>query len=158
MRRFLFALALLTVVASTAAAADARPVVTLKLIAAVVQKDANGKDVVTPATGAPVHPGDRLRYQIVAANSGDQPALNVRPADAIPAGTAFVAGSASGDGKVEYAIDRGSSWSAAPTIVVHGKDGDHTVAADPATYEAIRWTTNLKPGATATFAFEVRVK
>jgi uncharacterized repeat protein (TIGR01451 family) len=157
-RRFLAFITLCAAFASTSTAAFARPVVTIKLIAALVQKDANGKDVLTPATGSPVHPGDRLRYEIVATNSGDRPALDVRPADAIPAGTTFVAGSATGEGKVEYALDRGTAWSTAPTVIVHAKDGDKTVAADPAAYGAIRWTTTLKPGASSAFAFDVRVK
>lgn len=156
MRRLFAFITVCAAFAALSTAAFARPVVTLKLVATLVQTDASGKDVLTPVTGA-VHPGDRLRYQIVATNSGDRPALDVRPADAIPAGTAFVAGSATGDGKVEYALDRGA-WSPAPTVVVHGKDGDKTVAADPATYAAIRWTTALKPGASSAFGFEVRVK
>jgi uncharacterized repeat protein (TIGR01451 family) len=158
MRRFFAFITLCAACASTTGVAFARPVVALELNVERIQTDANGKDVPSPATGSPVHPGDRLRYEIVATNGGDRPALDVRPADAIPAGTAFIAGSATGEGKVEYALDRGTSWSSTPTVVVHAKDGDKIVPADPATYGAIRWTTALKPGASRTFAFEVRVK
>jgi uncharacterized repeat protein (TIGR01451 family) len=158
MRRFIAFITLCAAFAATGTAAFARPVVTLKLVAELVQKDAAGKDVLTPAAGNTVHPGDRLHYEIVATNAGDRPALAVRPTDAIPAGTEFVAGSVRGDGKVEYSLDRGATWSAAPTIVVHAKDGDKTVAADPAGYEAIRWTTALAAGASRTFAFDVVVK
>lgn len=158
MRRFLAFITLCAAFAATGTAAFARPVVTLKLVAELVQKDAAGKDVLTPSAGTTVHAGDRLRYEIVATNAGDRPATAVRPTDAIPAGTEFVAGSARGDGKVEYSLDRGATWSTEPMLVVHGKDGDRTVAADPATFAAIRWTTALKAGAASTFAFDVRVK
>jgi uncharacterized repeat protein (TIGR01451 family) len=158
MRSFVAFITLCAAFAATGAVAFARPVVTLKLVAELVQKDAAGKDVVMPSAGSTVHPGDRLRYEIVATNAGDRTASAVRPTDAIPAGTEFIAGSAHGEGKVEYSLDRGASWSTAPTIVVHGKDGDKTVTADPAAYTAIRWTSALGAGAASTFAFDVRVK
>jgi uncharacterized repeat protein (TIGR01451 family) len=157
MLRYFTCLFLFAAFASTSTVAFARPIVTLKLAAAVVQKDVSGHDVLAPASG-PVHSGDRLRYEIVATNGGDRTATSVRPFDRIPTGTEFVAGSASGNGKVEYSLDRGTSWSAAPTVVVHSKDGDKVVAADPATYSAIRWTTDLKAGASTAFAFDVHVK
>jgi uncharacterized repeat protein (TIGR01451 family) len=158
MRHYFASVLLFAAFASLGTVAFARPIVALKLTAAIVQKDTNGRDVLAPASGGVVHAGDRMRYEIVASNAGDRPATNVRPTDKIPAGTEFVAGSASGNGKVEYSLDRGVSWSSAPTVVVHSKDGDKTVPADPATYTAVRWTTMLKPGAAETFAFDVSVK
>lgn len=159
MRPTFFVLALIAAIAltNTCAGAVARPVVTLKLTVANVQTDANGKDVLTPSAGKVVHGGDRLRYEIIASNTGDRAATQVRPYDMIPAGTEFIAHSATGNGKVEYALD-GKTWSAVPLVVVHTNDGDKTIPADPATYKAIRWTTTLAPGASSAFGFDVRVK
>ena len=158
MRLHIAVISLFAALASLGTTAFARPIVALKLTAAIVQKDTSGRDVLAPAAGGVVRSGDRMRYEIVATNAGDKPATNVRPTDKIPAGTEFVAGSATGSGKVEYSLDRGTSWSNAPTVVVHSKDGDKTVPADPATYTAVRWTTLLKPGASESFAFDVKVK
>jgi uncharacterized repeat protein (TIGR01451 family) len=159
-RRLFSAIVLFGAFASVSAVASARPIVSLKLSAAVVHHDADGTIKLTPANGVTLSSGDVVRYEIVAANIGDHPADGVRPVDDVPAGTAFVAGSATGNGKAEYSLDHGKTWSAAPTVVVHDKDGDHTVKADPATYTAVRWTTPsaLKPGASEHFGFDVEVK
>lgn len=143
------------------AVASARPMIALKLTAAIVSHDANGAEKLAPINGNVVlKPGDIVRYDIAANNGGDRPATGVRPLDQIPAGTTFVANSASGNGKVEYSLDHGKTWSAVPTIVVHEASGDKTVKADPATYTAIRWTANdaIKAGASSHFAFAVAVK
>ncbi len=160
MRRFIAALTLLGAFASTGALALARPVVALKLTASIVHRDADGSEKLSPATGVTLKPGDVVRYEIVATNTGDVAAQGVRPLDPVPAGTAYVAGSAGGSGKVEFSLDHGKTWSAVPMVTVHTADGDKLVKADPATYTTVRWTlpAALKPGASAHFVFDVTVK
>ena len=160
MRRQLSALFLIGAFASAGAVASARPIIALNLSASVVHHDADGTTKLMPATGVTLKPDDVVRYSIVASNSGDRAAEGVRPMDEIPAGTAFVAGSAAGPGTVEFSLDHGKTWSAAPTVTVHDATGEHTVKAAPASYTAIRWTTPapLKAGASEHFAFDVAVK
>ncbi len=152
MRRFFAVLFLGGAFASLGAVASARPVVALQLSAAIVRHAADGSIKLVPANGAVLKADDIVRYDIVAINTGDRPAEGIRPVDAVPAGTTFVAGSASGGRTIEFSLDHGKTWSVAPMVVVHEKDGDKRVKADPSTYTAIRWTalSPLKPGASAT--------
>ncbi len=159
MPRFYAALFLIVATLVTGAVASARPLVALKLSASVVHRNADGSLKLTPATGVTLKTDDVVRYDIVATNTGDQPARGLRPMDDVPNGTAFVSRSASGPGAIEYSLDHGKTWAPVPTVVIHDQTGTHTVPADPATYTAVRWvTTSLKPGQSAHFAFDVVVK
>jgi uncharacterized repeat protein (TIGR01451 family) len=114
----------------------------------------------TPAAGVTLKPGDIVRYDVTATNTGDSAAAGVRPLDQIPPGTAYVEGSAAGPGTVEFSLDHGKTWSALPMVVVRDGGVERSVKADPATYTTIRWTmTNaLKPAASERFLFEVLVR
>ncbi len=158
MRRILASL-ILAAAFVVPSAAFAKPDVKIKLTQLTVTKNAEGKLVETPSSE--VKPGDVVKYDIVATNSGDTPAQKFSPADKIPAGTTFIAGSATGKAvRVEYSIDGGKTWSILPMIKVVAKDGTTTEkAASPTSYTAIRWIADpLAPKASSEFTFEVRVK
>jgi uncharacterized repeat protein (TIGR01451 family) len=140
--------------------AEARPNVKLVLRSdAVVLHDGKTSFAVVPPMG--IKRGERLRYTIVASNSGDSGALQFEPVGHIPAGAAFVANSATSSvaALVEYTLD-GTTWSAKPTIRVKDPHGSIvTKLADPSDYRAVRWTVKqLGTRQTATFAYEVHVK
>ncbi len=159
MRRIL-ALSTLVAAIVVPSVAFAKPLVTVKLSQLTVTKGADGKLVESPSSD--VKPGDVLKYRIVAANAGTTPALAFSPADKIPSGTTFIAGSATGKAlRVEYSIDGGKTWSSAPLVKIVAKDGTTTEKpASPATFTAIRWITAdpLAAKAASEFTFEVRVK
>jgi uncharacterized repeat protein (TIGR01451 family) len=144
------------------ATADAKPNVVLTLSGVLVERDRNGAETTTAVEKAQLKPGDVVRYVIVASNSGADPARNLVPIAQIPAGTAFQPGSASfkDAGHVEYSLDAGKTWSAAPTIKVHTAAGDVVKKADPATYTSLRWIDGkpLASKTSTTFIYVVRVK
>jgi len=147
---------------SLGVAAEAKPSVVLKLSGVLVQHDQNGAERTASIEGAQLKPGDVVRYMIVASNAGADPARNLVPVGQVPAGTAFQAGSVtSKDGtRIEYSLDGGKTWSAAPTVKVHTPTGDVVKKADPATYTSVRWVGEkpLAPKTSATFAYAVKVK
>jgi uncharacterized repeat protein (TIGR01451 family) len=110
-----------------------------------------------------VAPGDRILYKIQVTNHGDRDARHASALGPIPAGTTFVAGTAttSADLRVDYSVDGGKSFSASPTITVTDKDGKTQVVPAPAErYTTVRWTWNapLPAGAEANVSYEVKVR
>jgi len=162
MRIYVASVTALVFALAAPAIASAKPSVTLKLSGSLVTKAADGRAVATPVEKATLHPGDAVEYQIAAQNVGSSPALKLSPAGAIPAGTAYVDGSArAAHARVEFSLDHGKTWSAAPTIVVKNADGTTSLKkAPPSLYSAIRFVTDgaLAPHASAAYAYEVRVK
>jgi uncharacterized repeat protein (TIGR01451 family) len=115
----------------------------------------NGGLVAKPLNGI-TKPGQRVRYTIVAHNTGDRPAANLAPVVKIPAGERYVDGSAGSN--AEYSVDGGKTWSAGPMVRVTNPGGATTVRrALPSEFDAIRWMAPaaLAPGARATFAYDV---
>lgn len=110
-----------------------------------------------------VAPGDRILYHVQIANRGDREARHAVALGPVPAGTMFVAGSATTgtDLRVEFSVDSGKTFSAAPTITVTGKDGKSQVVPAPTErYTTVRWTWNtpLPAGAEATVSYQVQVR
>ncbi len=88
-----------------------------------------------------VLPGARLAYALAYGNGGTQDATGVVLADPIPAGSVYVAGSATGAAEVRV----GGTWQA-------------DEPADPATVEAVRWQLGtLAMGASGSVGFQVDV-
>ncbi len=140
-RVFRIVLGAVTAFSCTAAIASARPNVVLKLNGTVAQRASDGTVHAVPLEKVSVKPGERITWSILATNSGDSAAAHLIPQGRIPAGTAFVAGTAvapPGD-HVEYSLDNGKTWSANPTVVVKTPAGPQTRNADPATFTQIRW-------------------
>jgi uncharacterized repeat protein (TIGR01451 family) len=100
----------------------------------------NGKLVPEPIGRVTRH-GERLRYTIVAKNTGDRAAVDLSPVAKIPAGERFVAGSAGAT--AQFSVDGGKTWSRKPMVRVN----------------AIRWLDPLPlmPGARVIFAYDVIV-
>ena len=110
-----------------------------------------------------VAPGDRLLYNLEIANQGDREARNPVAFGPIPAGTAFVAGTATQGHniKVDYSIDGGKTYSASPTFTTLGKDGKpQTVPAPVGRYTTVRWMWNsvLPAGEQARVSYQVQVR
>ncbi|MGD0474966.1 MAG: hypothetical protein ABSB70_17365 [Candidatus Velthaea sp.] len=161
MRRFLVFFFTAVVVAASQCAAFAKPVITLKLSGAYVTRSADGKEQLVPVSARAAQPGEHIRWEIVATNSGDQPARNFVPSGKISPATTYVANSgAAANAAVEFSLDSGKTWSSTPTVTVHSGDTVKTVNADLSTYTAIRWRTAapLAPGASHRYVYEVVVR
>ena len=120
----------------------------------MIAKAADGK--VTRAPLASAKPGDQIEWDIAAANAGDSPALKLATVEHLQAGTVYVGGSARGShAHVEFSLDGGRTWSAAPTVAVKSRRRyDVVKKADPATYTALRFVSDgaLAPKATDTYS------
>jgi uncharacterized repeat protein (TIGR01451 family) len=139
-----------------------RPNVTLKLTGSLVSRNAGGQIKLTPIEGVSSKPGDELEYDIAATNVGTVPALQFKAVAPVPAGTAYVQGSAKAPrARAEFSLDGGKTWSASPTVMVKGPNGTSVVKkADPSLYTTIRFVTDgaIAPHGTLQYAYEVRVK
>ena len=139
-----------------------RPVVTLKLTGSLVTKAADGHVTLVPVDKVALKTGDAIEYDIAASNAGAVPAQHLVPVGKIPAGTAYVDGSAKAPrAHAEFSLDGGKTWSATPTVTVKNPDGTTTVKkADPSLYTTIRFVTTgaLAPHGSVAYTYEVRVK
>jgi uncharacterized repeat protein (TIGR01451 family) len=139
-----------------------RPAVSSALIAltnsvALVEVN-NGTAATVPFSGT-AKPGDHLRYTIAARNTGDRPATKLVPSVHLPAGEAYVDGSAGVD--AEFSVDGGRTWSREPLVRMTASDGTVKLRrAQAREYQAIRWTAPapLAAGATAFFRYDVIVE
>jgi uncharacterized repeat protein (TIGR01451 family) len=141
-----------------AGAAAAKPQVSLHLSAFLLQQSA-GQTTQIPLASRSLQAGDRVRFVLEARNDGTSPALNLTPADPIPAHMSYVPGSATdGSATVEFTLD-GKHWSAHPTLSVKAGKRVERKAADPSLYKAIRWVTHAPLAAhrAFTYSFEARV-
>ncbi|MGH8163987.1 MAG: hypothetical protein ACREP1_06605 [Rhodanobacteraceae bacterium] len=141
-----------------AAAASARPVVTLHLTGTLVQQR-DGRTTERSVEGLVLKAGDLVRYTIAATNSGDLAARKLVPVGPIPKATSFVPGSARGDDATpQFTLD-GKTWSAKPMLVVKTANGSVRKPADPALYRAVRWIARgtLAPRKREVFSYDVRV-
>lgn len=112
-----------------------------------------------------VVPGDLLREQISVRNVSGGVLRRVFVGSPVPRGTEFMGEVTANTGRwrVEYSIDGGQTFGAAPrrtvTVSENGQIVTREVIAPVSTYTNVRWTVaELRPGETLTFAFRVRVK
>jgi uncharacterized repeat protein (TIGR01451 family) len=110
-----------------------------------------------------VKSGEILDWTIMSVNEGNAPANQYNAVAKIPAGTQFVAGSATAEGSaaVVYSIDNGKTFSPAPTI--EEKQADSTikkVAAPVSLYTQVRyeWSDPITQGQTVKASYKVRLK
>jgi len=138
--------------------AFARPNVKLSLAQSLVTQ-VNGKTTFSDVPSQGAKRGSTLRYTIVAADIGDQPALQFQPVGKIPAGAQYLGGTASTNAALQYTLDN-VTWSAKPMVSVKLPNGKTVKRpADPSTYAAVRWTVaKILPNKPLTFTYEVRVK
>lgn len=110
-----------------------------------------------------VKSGEILDWTIMSVNEGNAPASQYNAVVKIPAGTQFVAGSASAEGSatVVFSIDNGKTFSPAPTIDERQADGSiKKVAAPLSMYTQVRyeWADPLNEGQTVKASYKVRLK
>jgi uncharacterized repeat protein (TIGR01451 family) len=110
-----------------------------------------------------VKPGEILDWQIVSSNEGTASAHDYKAVGHVPAGTAFVAGSAASEqgSTVTYSIDGGKTYSTQP--IIEERQADGTVKKTPAPvsmYTEVRyeWSDALAAGGKLTASYKVRVK
>lgn len=110
-----------------------------------------------------VHPGDVLRYSVLAENTGAAPVTGLVVTQPVPAGTAYVARSAEGDAaagaRVSFSLDK-HQFSTQPLRAVAGADGVRKDRpAPPESYAALRWRfPALAAKATLAVFYQVRVR
>jgi uncharacterized repeat protein (TIGR01451 family) len=146
-----------------ASAAWAAPQVTLSIKAEkdiVVEED--GKKVTKRVAAEDAIPGEVIIYTIAFANIGDEKATNVLVDDPIPAGTAYVTGSATEVGEVLFSIDGGQSYKR-PSLLTYEiakPDGTKEMkVASPEQYTHIRWRlAEILPGTSGELSFRVKVQ
>ena len=110
-----------------------------------------------------VQPGEILAWQITSLNEGSASARDYKAVGHIPAGTAFVAGSAAGENgsTVTFSIDGGKTFSTQP--IIEQKQADGTLKKFPAPasmYTEVRyeWSDALAAGGKLSASYKVRVK
>ena len=110
-----------------------------------------------------VKPGEVLDWQIVSSNDGTGAARDYKAVGHIPAGTAFIQGSAAAEGgsTVTYSIDGGKTYSTQPVVEERQPDGTvKRVPAPVSMYTEVRyeWSDALAPGGKLSASYKVRVK
>lgn len=123
------------------------------------------KDGVRTTRMAPaqsVSPGDVVEYVLAYANQGDEAATDANIDDAIPKGTTYLAGTASGEGAlITFSSDGGKTFAPAVKLTYEVRLPSGAVekrVATPADYTHVRWTLKrVAPGATGKVSFRVKV-
>lgn len=110
-----------------------------------------------------VSPGDVVEYVLTYANQGDAPATDAHIDDAIPKGTVYLAGTATGEGaEITFSSDGGETFAPAVKLTYELRLPSGAVekrVATPAEYTHVRWTLKqVAPGAAGKVAFRVKVK
>lgn len=122
----------------------------------------NGKKVSKRVEAKDVFPGDEVLYTLSYANTGTEAATNVVVSDPIPAGTAYITGSASEVGDLVFSIDKGKSYKKPALLSYEVTTGDGKKVkrvASPEEYTHIRWTIpSVAPGGKGSVSFKVKVK
>jgi uncharacterized repeat protein (TIGR01451 family) len=140
-------------------AAAGRPVLKVTLSGAV---ERDGERLAVEKAGT-VKSGEILDWTIVSENEGTAAAHEYSTTGVIPAGTQFVAGSATADGSttVSYSIDNGKSFTNQPMVNERQADGSNKkVAAPVSMYTHVRytWADPIAQGAKVNAAYQVRLR
>jgi uncharacterized repeat protein (TIGR01451 family) len=121
-----------------------------------------GKDVRKKVPAKGVKPGEEIVYTISYVNSGNEAATDVVLTDPIPAGTAFIPGSATEAGDLTFSIDKGKSYKKPTLLTYEIKTSSGTAqkrVASPEEYTDIRWTIpSVAAGGKGSVHFRVKVK
>ena len=120
--------------------------------------DANGVTRTERVSADTVLPGETLFFTLTFSNSGDEPATSVKLDNPVPEGTAYVGGSAWGDGaEILFSIDNGQTYKK-PARLTYQVNGDESQAA-PEQYTNIRWLIETIPaGSSGEAGFSALVK
>lgn len=156
-------LAVVAALAALAAPALAAPRIAISIAQfreVVETRDGVRTTRMVPATS--VSPGDVVEYVLTYENRGDAAARDANVDDAIPKGTTYVAGSASGEGaEITFSADGGRTFAPAVRLTYELRLPSGAVerrVATPAEYTHVRWTLkSVPPGASGKVAFRVKV-
>lgn len=145
------------------AAALAAPKVNLTLTAEKeVVVTENGQEVTKRVSATEIIPGETLIYTIRYENVGDEAATNVAIVDPIPAGAAYINGSATEAGDLTFSIDGGQSYKKPSLLVYEVKDAsgkNEKRIASPDRYTHIRWLIPaIQSGEKGSVSFQVLMK
>ena len=149
---------------STAWSADQGPKLSLNItMQKEVRTQKEGKDTVELVTADKVSPYDVVLYTIEYKNEGAGEARDAKIVDPIPRETAFIVGSAKGDGAdISFSVDGGKTYHRPPVkVTVTREDGKkEEIDAPPESYTHIKWviTKRLQPGETGKASFRATVK
>lgn len=125
----------------------------------VVEK---GKQVTKLVKTKDIQPDKKIVYTLSYSNTGDETATNVIISDPIPAGTVYIAGSATERGGVTFSIDHGKSFDKSTLLTYEvttatGKKEKRIAA--PEDYTDIQWIIATVPaGGKGSVSFRVKVK
>lgn len=139
--------------------AAGRPMVKVNLSGSV---ERDGERVPVDKAGT-IKTGEVLDWTITSENEGTAAAHEYSSTGVVPAGTQFVAGSATSDGSasVSYSIDNGKTFTAQPTVDERQADGSNKkVSAPVSMYTHVRytWSDPLAQGAKLNAAYKVRLR
>lgn len=120
--------------------------------------DENGQLTTRRVAVSEATPGDTLFYTLTYSNTGDEAATSVKLDNPIPDGTAYVAGTAWGDGAdILFSIDNGQTFKKPAQLTY--QVGGGVQAAEPEKYTTIRWLiTEIPAGSSGKAGFTARVK
>ena len=123
---------------------------------------AGGKQIKKKIEAKKFQPGEEIIYTLSYSNSGTEAAKDVLISDPIPAGTAYIPGSASEVGDLNFSIDNGKTFKK-PTLLTYeiknkaGKMEKRVATAEE--YTDIRWTiATVAAGGKGSVSFKVKVK
>ncbi|NVN99367.1 MAG: DUF11 domain-containing protein [Geobacteraceae bacterium] len=144
-------------------AAWAQPKVSISIKAEKeVTVTANGKQVKKKVTAKNFQPGEEIIYTVSYNNTGNEAAKDVKITDPIPAGTAYIPGSASEVGELTFSIDNGKNYKKATLLTYEMKSADGKMqkkAATPEEYTDISWVIpSIAAGEKGSVHFRVKVK
>lgn len=136
-----------------------RPEVKVSLVGTITRDNQN----INVEKAGTLNPGEILSWTITSHNTGTAPAQHYKTVGEIPAGTAYVSGTASaiGDAQITYSIDGGKTFELKPMIEQKQPDGSLKKVAAPASmYTQVRyeWNTPLSEGKQFLASYKVRVK
>jgi uncharacterized repeat protein (TIGR01451 family) len=153
--------ALMLVVLPLAAWAQPKISITIKA-EKEVSVTIKGKQTKKKIAAKGVQPGEEIIYTLSYVNSGTEAAKDVNISDPIPAGTAYIPGSASEVGDLAFSIDKGKSYKKPTLLTYESKGGDGQMqkrVASPEDYTDIRWRIPSVPaGGKGSVNFKVKVK
>lgn len=163
MRARLFAAAAVLVLPLASALAYAKPELKMAMTAEKeVTVTEAGKKVVKRVPAQSSAPGEVLIYTLSYKNTGDEKAVDVKLDNPLPAGTRYVADSASGaNSRISYSVDGGKTFAAPGELSVERSQGGKVekVKASAADYTTIRWLiTEVKPGQSGEVSFRAQVQ
>lgn len=147
---------IIVVLITLAAAAMAQMNIQVKLVGSV---ERDNKEVSVETPDLQLKTGEVITWTIEAINSDTTPARDFSPTARVPAGTEYVADSATGAAAIEFSIDGGISYSGKPMIRQRGPDNVmREVTAPTSSYTNIRFQMgNISPGV-AKAAYQTRVR